>query len=79
MARGVSHHDWIELRSVRDVLYPQSISDAPYVVVVCYEPTSVEVPGGVASLTSSFDRLNAPFREVMVKVQDEDIMGLIKR
>jgi hypothetical protein len=37
-----------------------------------YLPTSVDVPGGVAFFTSSFDRLKAPLREVMMIVPDVD-------
>lgn len=69
--RGEFHRDLIGMLSTRGAL-DVKMSELNKIGQLKLLPTSVEVPGGVAFLTSSFDRLKAALRDVIVEVRDDE-------
>jgi len=64
-ARGGFHRDLFATLSIRDVLIVASLARKTFRGFGDILPTSVAVPGGRAFFTSSFEMLNACFREVI--------------
>jgi hypothetical protein len=52
--------------STRDALMGVYVSQEAFTRFSLILPTRVAVPGGLAFLTSSFERLNAPLKEVIM-------------
>jgi hypothetical protein len=64
-AQDESHRGSSATLSIRDALISPTLAEKELERLDHIIPTSVAVPGGLAFLTSSFEKLNACFRDVI--------------